>query len=718
MKPGVRKFISTSCILLVGLIFVSLLIGALLPVGSPDDLTIRRMVIGILVFLLTIALAMLLILSGKNRKLAEAAHAKEIEEIERSADRSVLRCKNLLECASDAIFLINAESGQLIEMNGKGSELFGYSREEMGKLQGKDLVPVRDLSLYGELVRRLARRGFADEVCINFKRKDGSRFLGEVSARVIDSGEGKLTQAIVRDITLKKQAELDIRRRNRKLAILNSMLARVNQSIHLHEVLDMTLQETMELFGAGGGTIHLRDERGLIPVAQKNLPARFLSAMCGDGAEMGHSCRMAVNRQCNILMQGPGPGDGCGMAEAARENGWLSIAGIPLFAGKRLVGVMHIFSAIEREFVPDDINFFTTMGNQLGIGIEHAKLFEELNRKSDELLRSHRLLEKNSLQLKISQHRLEKNLALVEQANMELERLDMMKNQFIGMVSHEFRTPLTSILSGTEFLLANYAVSANEDLHDILEMIYNSGKRLNEIFSNLMKVVKLESNAATIAMTTLMLGDVLDHAQSQLEPVMNERRQRICREGLEDIPFINGNREYLVEIFMQLLENAVKFTPDGGEIRIRARIAERSALSDKKGLLCRFNQRFYEQMGCKFFVEVEVRDSGIGIDPDEQLNIFDKFYEIGDLRHHSTGRHKFLGKGTGLGLAIVKGMVEAHGGMIWVESPGADRGEISGSAFFLLLPLEEDARQAAFPFMQAEAASIPDDGGINPEKQR
>jgi signal transduction histidine kinase len=101
-------------------------------------------------------------------------------------------------------------------------------------------------------------------------------------------------------------------------------------------------------------------------------------------------------------------------------------------------------------------------------------------------------------------------------------------------------------------------------------------------------------------------------------------------------------------------------------------------------------------------MQVEVRDSGIGIDPDEQLKIFDKFYEIGDIRHHSTGRHKFLGKGTGLGLAIVKGMVEAHGGMVWVESPATGIPERSGSSFFLLLPLEEDASQVAFPFMHTE----------------
>jgi PAS domain S-box-containing protein len=596
--------------------------------------------------------------------------------------------------------VINADTGQLEEMNSRGSELFGYSRVEMGQLDGKDLIPGRDQSLYTALVRQIVRRGAADEVCITFKRKDGSRFLGEVSARLIALGDEKVVQAIVRDVTMKRQEELNIRNRNRKLAILNSIIARANQSLHFHKVLDMALLETMELFGAEGGSIHLQEGKGLVLIAQKNLAGPLITTSSGDDSDPGHSCRMATSRQCITLLQGTAAG--CAMAGYVRGSGWHSIAGIPLFAGKRLIGIMHILSHAEREYVPDDISFFTTMGNQLGIGIEHARMFEELNWKNEELLRSHRLLEKNSFQLEVSQNRLEKNLALVEKAKLELERLDIMKNHFIGMVSHEFRTPLTSILSGTEFLLANQVTTGDDDLQKLLEMIHKSGARLNEIVSNLLKVVKLETNTSSVAKATLLLMDILALVQAQLEPVLHERRQRIILQGMEATPLFPGDREYLVEIFTQLLENAIKFTPDGGEIRITAQVVDRTSLSEKEATLCRFNQRFYEQIVCKCYIQIEVRDSGIGIAPDEQLKIFDKFYEIGEIRHHSTGRHKFLGKGTGLGLAIVKGMVEAHDGMVWVESPATGIPERSGSSFFLLLPLEEDAGQGAFPFMHTE----------------
>jgi signal transduction histidine kinase len=521
-----------------------------------------------------------------------------------------------------------------------------------------------------------------------------------VSARLIDLGDEQVVQAIVRDVTSKKHAEQDIRDHNRKLAILNSIIVRVNEFQHLPVVLDVALRETMELFGANGGSIHIQEEKGLVLVAQSNFPGPFILRSGGNDPDRGHSCRMATTRQCISLLQGTA--SGCEMAAYVLRNGWQSIAGIPLFAGKRLTGVMHILSHSKRRFLADDVSFFTTMGSQLGIGLEHARMFEELNGKSEELLRSHRLLEKNSLQLEISQKRLESNLSLVEKANLDLERLDIMKNHFIGMISHEFKTPLTSILSGTEFLLANHATTGDGDLRKLLEIINQSGVRLNEIVTNLLKVVKLESNTPSVTKAIILLNDILDQVQEQLVPVLRERRQRIVLKGVETTPFFPGDREYLVEIFTQLLENAVKFTPDGGEICITAHVTDRISLLEKEKELCRFNQRFYEQMGSKCYMQVEVKDSGIGIDFDEQLKIFDKFYEIGDIRHHSTGRHKFLGKGTGLGLAIVKGMVEAHGGMVWVESDTSGILEMSGSSFFLLLPMEEDAGQVPFPFMHTE----------------
>lgn len=695
--PGKSKIIFWVS-LAVCLILVTLSIEAFLINSLEQNRPFLQGLHIFLVILLTVSLLLLQFINRKIRGFELSEFSRGKREMQRVAENTALRYRNLLEGAGDAIFVINADTGKLEEMNNRGNELFGYSREEMELLNGRDLVTPFDQSSYISLVRRIARSGRASEECISFRKKDGNHFLGEVSARLIDLNEEKVVQAIVRDITQKKQAEEEIRMRSRKLTLLNTLISRISHSLDLHSVLDKALHETMDLFCAEGGMIHLLEDGTLTMVAQKSFLGPIFPLLEGPGPSLEHPCRMAASRQCISLAEGRG--SGCAIAVSAMGSGWQSVAGIPLFAGERLIGVMHILARSEKEYFADDIGFFETLGNQIGIGIEHARMFKELKEKNEELLRSHRLLEKNSLQLELSQRRLTKNLALVELANKELERLDKMKNHFIGMVSHEFKTPLTSILSGTEHLMANHGKSGHEEKQLLLEMIHSSGERLNETVSHLLKVARIEANDQFITRTAVRLDDILEFVREGFETILDERMQSLLFQGVETIPVFYGDREFLEEIFTQLLGNAVKFTPDGGEICIAAQIVDRKSLEVKLSLLNRFNQRFIEKMGYKCYMQVEVRDSGIGVDFDEQLKIFDKFYEIGDIRHHSTGKHKFQGKGTGVGLAIVKGMVEAHGGMVWVESPAGSTREDRGSSFYLLLPLEEDSGQPEFPFMR------------------
>ena len=687
----------------IGLILLWLCMEALPLYFFEESRTIYQYLHIALVFCLIITFVILYLFSKKTRELEETAHVREIDEMQREVEKTALHYKNLLEGASDAIFVINAETGQLEEMNEMGTVLLGYSREEMGALVGRDLIPKKDQAQFISLVRRVNQRGMAFSECLSFRRKDGSHFLGEVNARLIDLGDGKVVQAIIRDITQKKNAEQEIRKRNRKLSILNSIIAKANASLDLHTVLDITLQETMEVFDAGGGAIHLLEEGHILTlVAKKNLTDRLITATGQKDITADSSCRLVATRQCYSLSDLSR--SGCSMAWHTKENGWQSTVGIPLFAKNSLIGVMHIMSNVERHYTPEDIIFFTTMGNQIGIVIEHARLFAELNWKTAEILRSHRLLEKNSRQLALSENRLRKNLALVERANLELERLDRMKSHFLGMISHEFKTPLTAILGSADFLLAHSEMEVDDDELCLLNIIHKGGTRLNEIITDLLKVARLEAKASPVSKTTLHLEDILNILMDQFTPVLRERNQHVIFQGIESLPYFSGDKECLCDVFARLLENAVKFTPDGGEMVISASVADRITLAGKRDLLAHFNPSFYDMMGNASYLQVEVRDSGVGIAPDERRNIFDTFYEIGDIRYHTSGKEKFQGKGAGLGLAIVKGLIEAHGGMVWVESPVSESSGRSGSAFFVVIPLVEGSSQTVFPFMQAEPA--------------
>ena len=646
--------------------------------------------------LLVVLFSVQLRMARKSRRLILEKEANALErlvEMKREVDNTARRFKSLLEGAGNAIFVFDADNGRLQEVNRKGTELFGYSKEEMLAITGKDLTPSSDRKRFSDLVRRVKRRGRGRADSLTFRRKDGDDFLGEVEARLIDLGDEKVVHVTVRDITYKNRADKEIKQRNRELSILNTIIARANESLHLEAVLEIILSETLEVFGADAGLIHLQQSEGIgMTLATHHNLQDFLITRIDR-----EQCPFR-ERYCCKSLAGPQP-PSCRIASAAADAGWLTLAGVPLYAKQKAIGVLHILSSEERSFTPEDIRFFTTVGHQIGIVIEHARIFAELSWKTDELVRSYSLLEKNSHQLALSQKRLKMNLAVVERANKELERLDRMKNHFLGIVSHEFRTPLTSIIGGTDFLLVSRTVWTEEERR-LLNIIHEGGVRLNDIVTNLLKVARLEAKSVTLIKAPLNLNEILIDLQAHFLPLLSERNQNLVFSNMESIPCIIADREYLEEVFSQLLENAIKFSRDGGEITITASLADRDFLKEKSEILHQFNDGFLERTDSTSFIMVEIHDSGIGIDGDEHLNIFDKFYGVGDIRHHSSGRGKFQGKGPGLGLTIVKGMVEAHGGMVWVESLRQDVAESPGSTFFVLLPTEETEQQPALPFIQ------------------
>lgn len=653
----------------------------------------------ILLFLLGVAM---LRISTRNISMAEeASRLHELMELQAEIDKNTLRYKSLMEGASDAIFVINPDNGFIEEMNRRATELLGYTGEELGTLASRSLIPKEEQPKFTSLVRRVKRRGMAKSEAITFKRREGGSFLGEINARLIDLPDQKLVQATIRDITFKHRAEKEVRQRNRELSILNNIIARANESLQLQAVLDITLQETLEVFNADGGAIHLMDHEGktLQLAATLGISPELAAGIEQLALDGDPPCHLAANHHCHTI-EDPSKAR-CKLAKLSVAEDWTCFASAPLLAKNLLVGVLHVMTRTERRFTNDEMRFFATIGNQIGIVIEHARLFEELNTKTEELLRSHRLLEKSSRQLALSQNKLQRNLALVERANLEMERLDKMKNHFLGMMSHEFKTPLTSIMSGAQYLLACMADGGDREDRKVLEMVYKGGMRLNEMLNDLLKVAKLEARNISLTKTPINLTELLQQVLEHIEPLVQERRHKITICDMNTLPSFQGDREYLEEVFTNLLENSVKFTPNSGEIHITAILTDRSALQGKREILARFNKTFMDKMGERQYIQLEVRDSGIGIDFPEQVKIFDKFYEVGEIRHHSTGKHKFQGKGAGLGLAIVKGMVEAHDGMAWVESAGASQ-ESGGSSFFILLPLEEGVRQSTFSFMQGE----------------
>jgi signal transduction histidine kinase len=172
----------------------------------------------------------------------------------------------------------------------------------------------------------------------------------------------------------------------------------------------------------------------------------------------------------------------------------------------------------------------------------------------------------------------------------------------------------------------------------------------------------IDNNLLQLNFQPVWLNRILNLLYIELEPAARERNQTL---RINDFPGAGeltfGDPERLMQVFRNVLTNAIKYTPDGGCITVNGR-----KLSG--------------------FFEVIVNDTGIGINPEDTNMIFEKFTRLGSISLHSSGKTKFKGGGPGLGLHIAKGIVESHGGAIWVESPGYDEEQMPGSTFHILLP--------------------------------
>ncbi len=249
--------------------------------------------------------------------------------------------------------------------------------------------------------------------------------------------------------------------------------------------------------------------------------------------------------------------------------------------------------------------------------------------------------------------------AQLEKANQELKRIDEMKSEFVSVASHELRTPLAAIKNAVQLILQGKTGETNEDQKKFLSMADRNISRLTNILNNLLDLSRIESGKMDMKFEELDPRASIEFILSSLRPHADGKSIRLKTEIQQQLPAVYGDREKVEQILTNLVGNAIKFTPEGGEISISARPSPKGPNK----------------------LAISVRDSGIGIPEDQFEKIFEKFHQAEGSLHRSVS-------GTGLGLAITKGLVEAHHGEIWVES------EIGkGSTFTFTLSISEGERR-------------------------
>jgi signal transduction histidine kinase len=320
---------------------------------------------------------------------------------------------------------------------------------------------------------------------------------------------------------------------------------------------------------------------------------------------------------------------------------------LPIFSKREWIGLISLGSKISgNRYTADDLVTLSALANQTAVALENARLVDNLVQLNTELRQAYRSLDK---------------------ANSDLERLDQTKSDFISIASHELRTPLTTMVGYTEMLIEDITLPPN--VHDMLKGISKGTKRLHEIMDSMFDIAQIDTRTLQIHLVPVDTGTLVKEVGERMVQSFMERKQTLSI-NIPPLPMVRADPNLLKKLFQHLLSNAIKFTPNKGSITVGANsIPAHNSELPTGG------------------VEIIVSDTGVGVDPDTSEIIFSKFYQPGELSKHSTSKTRFKGGGAGLGLALAKGIVEAHGGRIWVESTGYDEINFPGSKFHVLLPL-------------------------------
>jgi signal transduction histidine kinase len=305
--------------------------------------------------------------------------------------------------------------------------------------------------------------------------------------------------------------------------------------------------------------------------------------------------------------------------------GWERVITAPLVIRNRVWGTLSVGSNLLTE---DDVPAVTAFAHEASAALENAQLYQRLRKAHADLLDLTENLEKK-----------------VMERTEELMRANQLKSEFLANMSHEFRTPLNAILSFADLLLLELDGPVNEQQKQDLEMIKESGSDLLQLVNNLLDLSKIEAGKVELHVEPVDPAEVIAAVASQLTVKAVEKGLSLTTH-VSEVPHVTADESRLKQVMRNLVENAVKFT-DAGEVSIGAFSADKEVV-------------FW------------VKDTGCGIEKEDQEIIFDKFRQA---------REGAKSGGTGLGLSVARELVELHGGRIWVES---DVGK--GSQFSFSMP--------------------------------
>ncbi len=501
----------------------------------------------------------------------------------------------------------------------------------------------------------------------------GQMIWSEIIAIPVKDDEGTIVSAleIVIPVT-------DRKHREHTLKAIHAISQTVNQSLALDKVLNDALDNIMELFKPHSAIIRLADHstNKMVFAAQRGLSPEELALLNkrqdpGEGltALSVHSGKVVIIED---ILTDPRTANKMGFS---RRIGCRSVVTLPLYAKDKLVGNMSFRTREPRPYSPEEINLFTSIGNQIGVAIENALLYQERETHIEALKKAQEALQRDAEELEKRVEERTANLKKVnnrlrqeieerrnaqeecKRAQEEAEAASAAKSEFLANMSHELRTPLHHIMGFTELLVNQTCGEVNEIQREYLTDVLGSGHHLLSLINDILDLAKVEAGKQELELSAINLRKLLEESLLMFKENSVTRGIQLSLDIAEIPAMIHADQRKIIQILYNLLSNAVKFTHDGGQVRLSARRCTGEGADHR----------------CD--VEISVTDSGIGLRREDLDFIFKPFAQV-----DSTKSRRF--QGAGLGLALAKRFVEMHGGRIWAKSEGENR----GSTFAFMIP--------------------------------
>jgi len=404
---------------------------------------------------------------------------------------------------------------------------------------------------------------------------------------------------------LNPNPKTDLRYMAEQLARLIEVSLTLNSTLNLDELLRFIIRTATEIIDCESVSILLFDEkqRQLIFAAATGSDPKGLSET---PVPLDNSLAGTIFRENKIISLSDVQNDSLQYAKASRHVNFEvhNILGVPMRIQNKPTGVLEALNKRDGDFDESDADILSVIASQAAVAIHNARLVKAL-----------------------------------QDAYNELRAADQVKTNFLALASHELRTPLGVIIGYATFLQEE----SPGELSDHARQVLNAAMQMRVLVDAMTNLDMLRSKEMIMHRLVVPVQQILRGAIGEVKRLADAKRQKVILDLPENPIPVKCDPEKLTSAIVNLLDNAVRFTPDGGKITIGA-----------KG-----------QTGGD--VLTWVQDTGKGIPEDELKKIFQEFYQI---EPHTTRKHS----GMGIGLSIARGLIEAHGGKIWAESPGSGKG--------------------------------------------